>query len=167
MTVEKDSQEKENSDVRAEFLDTGVEQRLTDAAKLAGLLELVTAGKKNIALSEAHNATRLHTHNVSQRRALCDEIDEHRTTDEGRAVYNAKRREQYVPVGDEKREYVTGLSDEEKKERRRLQKRASDKKARANTPTPLKSAKRAATRKRKAQREAEAAERELATRRIF
>lgn len=167
MTNEKDCPSKSNSEVRAEFVDTGMASDLARAAKLTDLLALVAKGKNTVALSEAHNATRLHTHNIAQRRAICDEIDERRATDEGRAIYNAKRRDNYVPVGEEKREYVRGLPEEEKKERHRLQKRASDKKRRDQTPTPVKSAKRAGSRKRKADRVKAEAEAALAARRIF
>ena len=151
MTNSEDCPLKSNSELRAEFVDgVQVERR----AKLAQTLDRAGEWLSKLPESEAHNASRLHVHNLAERREGCDLIDQHRATPEGKAVYNAKRRDSYVPVGDQKREYVTGLSEEEKAERRRLKKRASDKKRSAKTPTAVKSAKRAKSRKNKADREA-------------
>lgn len=167
MTNSKDCPLKSNDKVRAGFLDTGMADDLAGAANLTDLLALVAKGKISMALNEAHNATRLHTHNIAVLREACDDVDKYRATEEGKAVYNAKRRAEYVPAGEVKREYVTGLSDEEKKERRRLQKRSSDKKRRDQTPAPVKSAKRVGSRKRTAERAKAEAEKSLAARKIF
>ena len=168
MTKEKDCPQSSNEGLCASFLDAA-EAEAVAALDGNALPKLMADWLAKLPADEAHNAARHHATNKRKLREAGSIIDEHRKTPEGRAIYNAKAREEYVPVGPVKRAYVTGLSDAEKAEHARKRNVAAQAKFRAGMTQADKEA--AALRKREkraAQKASEtaAAEAALAARRI-
>lgn len=167
-----DYQENTNDTVAAGFVDTAEAERLTTEAqadqrarKIAGWLS------DTLPKSLADNAARLHTHNKRVLREAGAAIDEFRAG-EGRDDYNRKQREVYAEKkGSAPREYVSGLTEEDRAERDRIKNAEAQARARSRKTTAQQSAERAERRRKKKEREAEDAELEAiardAERRIF
>lgn len=119
MTIDDDCPQNPNSAAVAGFVDQAQVDRLTESrASLHARLARDWKRDKQ-PQAEAANAERLHSRNRGAVREAGAVIDAHRAGD-GREAYNEKRRETYAEdKGSAPREYVSGLSDEEKKARRR------------------------------------------------
>jgi len=129
-------------------------------ASLKRILEVAAKWIEQLPAIEAHNASRLHTANIINRREFCDQIDSHRKTPEGRAAYNAEERARYAEkIGHQPREYVTGLPDDAKAERERQQNSKAQAKHRSKKSTAEQSAARKERRWKERQRKVKERER--------
>lgn len=167
MTKSEDCPSKTNNEIRAEFVDTAVADRLMQGTNIANTLRLAAEWKSKLPKIEAANAERLHTRNRNALREAGGIIDAHRSG-EGRAEYNEKQRKIYAQEkGAAPREYLTGLPPEERATRLAAQNAKAQAKVRAGQTKEEQSAARADRRRRAKERAKAVSDAALAARSIF
>lgn len=117
MTKSKDCPLNSNNELRAEFVDCAQVEHLSD---LDRRLKRTEEWLSKLPASEAHNASRLHSHNLANRVEVFDLIDDHRKTPDGREKHNQAQRKSYAEEkGTPVRPYARGLSKAEREKKRR------------------------------------------------
>lgn len=159
MNNPKDCPEKSNDGVAVNFVDAAEMKRLTkDELINERARKIAQWQSETLPKAEADNAARLHPRNKRSLREAGAAIDKHRAG-EGRDTYNRKQREAYEEKkGSKPREYVAGLSEEDRAERDRVKNVEAQSKVRSKKTTAQQSAERAERRRKAKEREAEAAE---------
>lgn len=129
MNNQDDCPSKSNNCAVAGFVDSGEVERLSKEAQINKRVRAIARWQtETLPKALADNAARLHSPNKQALREAGAAIDAHRAG-EGKDAYNLKRRKVYADEkGGPSREYVRGLTEEEKKARR-LEKDRERKKA--------------------------------------
>ncbi|WP_172125396.1 hypothetical protein [Devosia sp. 919] len=157
MTNSDDCPPRTNSDAQACLVDGSEVERLSRLSQIVDLAKNWNA--TTLPKAEQDNAARLHLRNKRLLREAGAIIDKHRQTEEGRAAYNEAERQRYAAdKGTPPREYVTGLPEEEKAQRRRAKDRARKNAKRASMTQVDRDAEAAAKRTSRARKAALAAD---------